>query len=483
MADAEVLQRPTDDSSTSDPIGNLIAVWETTVRAAPTDRNGRFIENPLGEDGLDWRAHAVVAFVTSLNKWGRPVDFDAIPWGECEATREAIQIYEMAAVGDEAAIVERLRTLATTDLAASTWGLLKNDLPKFLLGVRDAPRAPTGWEGPYVRDIASVKDFDEWLRQSVYVIEVLGGTRDESLVGRSVRNAYRLIDKLDLIQQMPVPPLVVRDSQEEVAFLRGLRQHVFAARRKEVDGALASAPEPTACEASGEPFIGGELAMFEDRVELCGVCICKRQRSDQRWRLLKILSEKAPLDGKSLGNQLSITENAIAGVVRALRDEIVESLRSEAGTLCDRNSVILSGGRGYRLAETISVRNSCPSVQPSDQCQVIRLGTDGNGDFGSGDAGGTDRIGGNGGGGSDPGALSTDLNHDAVMTTDAPTRRSWIVAQLEKGRRLDVDQIVTELQCSPRTAQRDLAALREGGRITSLGPTRNRRYLLTSSKQ
>ena len=111
------------------------------------------------------------------------------------------------------------------------------------------------------------------------------------------------------------------------------------------------------------PFTGGEMVFFEDRVELCGVDISSGPRSQTRRRILDLLRNKqkdgtfVAYSGDAVARKLKLIggQGAVAGAIRDLRDVIIEALRNEANLTCGRKDIILGGGRGYRLAESVSV--------------------------------------------------------------------------------------------------------------------------------
>jgi hypothetical protein len=94
-----------------------------------------------------------------------------------------------------------------------------------------------------------------------------------------------------------------------------------------------SPPTPSASELQEsdtppelEPFSGGTMVFFRDRVELCGVDICSGPRSLRRRKALDLFrSRKAgqfvAYSGETLAKKLGLTrgQNGAAGVVRDLR--------------------------------------------------------------------------------------------------------------------------------------------------------------------
>lgn len=109
------------------------------------------------------------------------------------------------------------------------------------------------------------------------------------------------------------------------------------------------------------PFCGGELVFLQDRVTLCGVVVVEG-RTRMR-KILELLREKRPggkyvaYTGEKLATKLGITagENAVSEAVKRFRDTAVERLEAK-GIVCGRKDARLSGGVGYRLAETITLR-------------------------------------------------------------------------------------------------------------------------------
>ena len=214
------------------------------------------------------------------------------------------------------------------------------------------------------------------------------------------------------------------------------------------------------------PFAGGELIFFGDRVELCGVDICSGPRCDTRRQLLELLSQQIDdcYVGYS-GEEIAVTLNlaggtvAVAGLVRDLRDEIVASLKHQAGIDCDRLDVVLSRGAGYRLAPSISVRREIPSVQDTAPGPSVPDGPD---------RGDPDRD--------DPDRDDPDVPDGTSGVSAA--RKSWILEQLADNRELRAPDVVRQFGCSLATAKRALRALRRAGQIVFVGDARTGSYRL-----
>jgi hypothetical protein len=217
------------------------------------------------------------------------------------------------------------------------------------------------------------------------------------------------------------------------------------------------------------PFAGGELVFFADRVELCGADICSGPRCDTRRQLLELLSQQ--IDGRYVGcsgEEIALSLKlaggavAVAGLVRDLRDEIVASLRDQAGIACDRQDVVLSRGAGYRLSPSISVSREIPSVQGTAPGPSVRDGPN-RGDPDRDDPDDPDRD--------DP-----DVPDDSSGASAA--RQAWILEQLADNRELRAPDVARQFRCSLTTAKRALQALKRAGRIVFVGEARTGSYRL-----
>jgi hypothetical protein len=226
-------------------------------------------------------------------------------------------------------------------------------------------------------------------------------------------------------------------------------------------------PPTLGAEQGRKPFTGGELVFFSDRVELSGAVICAGPRSETRRRILDLLRMKkdngrfASYSGDDLAAGLggNASPGTVAGAIRDLRDDIMEALRTQAHTMCGRKDVILSSGPGYRFAECITVRDGHPH-----QTAVI----------GKIEDEGTVRD--------VPEDVVLDVRDDAVFDVHnvpddpASDRRAWILRQLANGVPLKAPQVANHFRCSVKTAQRDLAALKEAGKIEYVGTARTGCY-------
>jgi hypothetical protein len=143
-------------------------------------------------------------------------------------------------------------------------------------------------------------------------------------------------------------------------------------------------------------------------------------------------------------------------MMRDLRDGIVSLLRSQANLACGRKDVILSGGTGYRLSDLVSVHHAAESA--------IADITDTDTDI-------TD---------TDESASVPNVRGDDVrdVRDASAARRAWILQQLADGVQLKAPAVAEHFKCSVKTAQRQLTALKDEGKIEYVGAPRTGYYQL-----
>lgn len=209
-------------------------------------------------------------------------------------------------------------------------------------------------------------------------------------------------------------------------------------------------------------FSGGEIVFYEDRVQICGANICSGPRSGSKRIVLELLSRRK--NGKSFnaysGEELETeakkngAKGSPAGWIRDLRDDIVESLRNQSNIISGHKDVILSGEVGYRFAECLTVRyDSPPGITDI-----------------------TDTA--------EPADVRDDDVRDVfdVRDDEATRRRAWIIQQLQGGVQLKAPMVKAQFKRSAKTAQRDLDALRDEGKIEFVGDPRTGYYHLVAGK-
>jgi CheY-like chemotaxis protein len=110
------------------------------------------------------------------------------------------------------------------------------------------------------------------------------------------------------------------------------------------------------------PFKGGTLVFFDDRVELCGAMVVAGNTRIRQ--ILELLRHRRPdgrfvaYSGAKLAKELKFPggPNAVAEAVKDFRADVTDALENR-GIGCGSRDVIQSGGRGYRLAEWITVED------------------------------------------------------------------------------------------------------------------------------
>ncbi|MEQ8790066.1 MAG: hypothetical protein RIC55_27465 [Pirellulaceae bacterium] len=244
----------------------------------------------------------------------------------------------------------------------------------------------------------------------------------------------------------------------------------FDASRSSKDQSQTSTAEPSGKasplrhgdSSDPQPFAGGEMVFHADRVELCGVDVCSGPRSSSRRIVLELLSQKrndgtfVAYSGTELENQLKQRggQGTAAGSIRDLRDDVMASLRSQAGLACGRKDVILSGGPGYRFAEAVNVHH----VEQPEITDIADIDE-------------SDDV---------PNVPDDDVRDAFDVHDDATERAAWILQRLADGVRLKAPAVVEHFKCSVKTAHRDLTALKDEEKIEYVGAPRTGYYRLNN---
>jgi hypothetical protein len=225
-----------------------------------------------------------------------------------------------------------------------------------------------------------------------------------------------------------------------------------------------------------QPFTGGTLTFYEDRVELCGAVICSGTRSKARRAILELLSQRrfdgtyCSYSGDDLREALQrhgVTRSA-AGLIRDLRDAITRTLSKEVGLECGREVVILSGGAGYRLSQELSVQHAkAPTIADIGDINVSE-----------GVPNVANRV---------RNTLGNDVANplagrdSQVAEKQLNERQVWIIDTLQEKGAIKIADVKAQFSCSTKTARRDLSKLVETGEIEHEGETRNRCFRLRDS--
>lgn len=193
-----------------------------------------------------------------------------------------------------------------------------------------------------------------------------------------------------------------------------------------------------------QPFECGEMVFSPSRVELCEVKICGGPESGMIRRILDELRHTnqhgrfVRYDGSELARRIGCErgQNGVAEAVAAFRTHVCEVMLDEANVKVNRLYDIILNDRtnGYRLSRKITVRDADdpPSPEPT----------------------------------------ATPRDPAAADDPDLNARQRWALDHLATHGQLRKAEIVTEFNCSPTTAERDLRDLRRRGQIEFVGPAK-----------
>jgi hypothetical protein len=227
------------------------------------------------------------------------------------------------------------------------------------------------------------------------------------------------------------------------------------------------------------------MVFYADRVELCGTVICRVSRGRQGFNALRLLARKE--NGEFVAysaEQLAAKSGSkhAPGLVRGLRTRIRTAL-AMVGIPCGDEDVVLSGGPGYRFADSISVSVQCGDASTSPEI----LAHDGTGMRGDGPVNLPDEpiiepvksvdepV-------FEPVFAPVNEAGDAESDLAATEHRQGIILQLLGDRpKLRVPAIVTATGFSKATVKREVAALVTAKKIRFDGAPKSGGYFLTGT--
>lgn len=189
-----------------------------------------------------------------------------------------------------------------------------------------------------------------------------------------------------------------------------------------------------------EPFGGGVLAFYPDRVELCGEIIAERGEKGYGWQILHILREVndrgryIALGSTALGARLDSkpVQNTLIRSIGNLRRRISRVILKRLGENCPPDGVIVNDEQGYHLRSWIVVE-----VYDDGGTLTGKAGTSSSGN-------GT---------------------HAAEEESALAAEQQWILAQLESKGRLTRREVQDHFDVAERTAKRYLRELTASGQI------------------
>jgi hypothetical protein len=191
---------------------------------APAFLQAELLRPPTRDEFLHHWASRIGTCAQSLLREGLQGRLDELEQGRA-SKQFAVEVLRRGMAGDEGPVVTLLREADEfTQLASEVEFWLRLGLIREILRLAPPPEPPPGWEGSYLEPVETVDDFVRWIEQQFLLREP--GNREPGnrlSDGRLVRNAFRLVTKLELpgIPLEPTGPLTVND---ELAVLRNLRR-------------------------------------------------------------------------------------------------------------------------------------------------------------------------------------------------------------------------------------------------------------------
>jgi hypothetical protein len=232
------LQRAYDEDQAG--LRRAYAAWQ----AVQTFKGDAIPEDVTGPAFHRCYAERIVALGRVLKSDGWQGRLDAVEPGS-DAKTYALTMLRRAMDGDIDTVTtmvrEAINTLFHLGLEADRW--LREGLMYEVLNIQPAPEPPLGWEGQYFDSVDTADDFIRWIDQEFLVHEITKrGPAAAPSDGRLVRNAFLLVQKLDLAG-MPLEPLGPFTLETELAVLRNLRRLCSSHRSN-----------PAAVEPSADPI-------------------------------------------------------------------------------------------------------------------------------------------------------------------------------------------------------------------------------------
>ncbi len=126
-------------------------------------------------------------------------------------------------------------------------------------------------------------------------------------------------------------------------------------------------PSPT---GPPQPFKGGTLDFYKDRVELCGEKIAGAEGKTQMRQVLDLLKDRhlsknrRTYDSRLIAQELNFQrgQSAVIDAVRQIRDACTSVMLSNQNIECGKNDVVVNRDRGYSFAAGIEIHEGGPDA-------------------------------------------------------------------------------------------------------------------------
>ena len=229
-----------------------------------------------------------------------------------------------------------------------------------------------------------------------------------------------------------------------------------------------SLPKGTCLGDPPKPFEGGTLAFYPNHIELAGETILESQppglgpAPGNGWLILHALSKpqkngkrprlSAPRLAKAIDPSGQLSDGAINSCVHTLRTRIAQILLEESRLTVSRNDVIANKGKGYHLADWLTIErhdeNACPT-EPTSQAPV-------------------------------PPANTTSTQCTLMDDAHSPLteRQLWILDQLRNGMQLTRKMVEDQFAIGDKQAKRELTGLTNRGMVSFIRKPRPGYYVL-----
>lgn len=200
-----------------------------------------------------------------------------------------------------------------------------------------------------------------------------------------------------------------------------------------------------------EPFRGGTLVFYPERIELDGETIVESNAPGHAWEAMQVLRTlrsgkmpklSAPRLAKAIDPTGQLSDGAINSCIHTLRAGITETMLANANITVSRDDVIANIGKGYHLAAWLIIEAHDIESEPVVNPVAIPCGRA--------------------------------ASNDEVLTD----RQHWILAQLRGDVKLTRAMVEKHGDIGTRQAKRELAGLSKRGLIEFLRKPRPGYYIL-----